>query len=113
MKYRLPKEFAEKWIAALRSGEYKQCRSYLFDGEGYCCLGVAAEIAGHDLELGPKDYTLLYDDVFEKVPDEIKDTGLVKNKFAAELTKMNDNGKTFDEIADWIEKNVEFYENNN
>lgn len=33
------------WIEALRSGEYKQCRLALRDGEGFCCLGVACEVA--------------------------------------------------------------------
>lgn len=38
---------ARKWIAALRSGEYRQGRGLLcslFDGEKYCCLGVACEL---------------------------------------------------------------------
>ena len=112
MKYRLPKEFAEKWISALRSGEYKQCRGYLFDGEGHCCLGVAAKIAGHDLE--PKEYALLDATVFDKVPGEIKEPDRVAcNELANDLSTMNDSGKTFKKIANWIEKNVELYENNN
>ncbi len=35
---------AAKWIDALESGEYKQCRNELTNGEGFCCLGVACEI---------------------------------------------------------------------
>lgn len=43
-------EIKEKWIAALRSGDYKQGKSYLakkgVDGViRYCCLGVLCEIA--------------------------------------------------------------------
>jgi len=43
-------EWQNKWIAALRSGEYAQTNSQLIEdlgaGEvGYCCLGVAALIA--------------------------------------------------------------------
>jgi hypothetical protein len=30
----------EKWVAALRSGEYKQTKGYLRNKKGYCCLGV-------------------------------------------------------------------------
>lgn len=52
MKYwKLPKEFAEKWVAALRSGEYAQTTGRLADLDdedrepcAYCCLGVATII---------------------------------------------------------------------
>lgn len=57
--FRLPKPFAEKWLAALRSGSYSQYKNTLIyhsvDDEGFivdysdsigCCLGVAALVAG-------------------------------------------------------------------
>lgn len=34
-----------KWVAALRSGEYEQGRSYLNRDGKYCCLGVLCELA--------------------------------------------------------------------
>lgn len=38
-------ENAKKWIAALRSGEYKQGRQKLLTPEGgFCCLGVACDL---------------------------------------------------------------------
>lgn len=60
--FEMPKEFAEKWITALRSGEYKQgvgllkCIEYTEDfpnreipgSETYCCLGIAGKICGAD-----------------------------------------------------------------
>lgn len=38
---RMPKEFLQKWLEALRSGKYEQGRARLrtYDGK-YCCLGV-------------------------------------------------------------------------
>lgn len=39
------KENIRKWVDALRSDKYKQTKKTLFDGRGYCCLGVACEIA--------------------------------------------------------------------
>lgn len=33
-----------KWIKALESGEYRQCRDRLTDGKGFCCLGVATDL---------------------------------------------------------------------
>jgi len=39
-------ERVQLWTNALRSGEYKQIRSKLgLEGVGYCCLGVACEVA--------------------------------------------------------------------
>lgn len=34
-----------KWIEALRSGEYKQCRDRMESGGYYCCLAVGCEVA--------------------------------------------------------------------
>jgi hypothetical protein len=45
-------EFIQKWVDALRSGEYKQCTQQLGmdtpEGTSYCCLGVATELAIKD-----------------------------------------------------------------
>ena len=55
------KEIMQKWVAALRSGEYKQIdgrlRSYEPDECGkysYCCLGVLCEL--HRLEQGAGEW---------------------------------------------------------
>jgi hypothetical protein len=40
----MKQEIKEKWVAALRSGEYQQTRSTLRDGTGFCCLGVLTDI---------------------------------------------------------------------
>lgn len=32
----------EKWLSELESGKHKQATGELYNGEGYCCLGVAA-----------------------------------------------------------------------
>jgi hypothetical protein len=40
----MKQEIKDKWVAALRSGEYSQTSSYLHDGKGFCCLGVLTDI---------------------------------------------------------------------
>lgn len=35
----------ELWLAALRSGKYKQGRSQLRRGDSWCCLGVLCDLA--------------------------------------------------------------------
>lgn len=37
-------ENAKKWVAALRSGEYRQTQGVLKDSNGFCCLGVACDL---------------------------------------------------------------------
>lgn len=39
-------ENAKKWVTALKSGDYKQTKGTLRDGEGFCCLGVACDLSG-------------------------------------------------------------------
>lgn len=85
-------EIKAQWIAALRSGSYDQCIGRLTDGTGYCCLGVLREITG----LPPsKDTELLdYTPAFKiGLRFETQET----------LSRMNDGGLTFAEIADHIE----------
>jgi len=38
------KQFIRDWVAALRSGTYRQCKGVLNDGAGMCCLGVATDL---------------------------------------------------------------------
>lgn len=39
-------EIKAKWVAALRSGEYKQGRGQLRIGDRFCCLGVLCDLHG-------------------------------------------------------------------
>jgi len=99
-KYRLPREFAEKWVAALRSGEYKQSTKNLYNDAGYCCLGVACKIEGisDDAMFG-----VVYPNI-KWVPEHLQ-----YNNLQIECANLNDQQhKSFPEIADWIEQNCEF-----
>lgn len=99
MENKLPIEFKTKWLAALRSGEYKQCKHTLHDYEGgHCCLGVAEIISG--VESDSKNILL------GNFPAAIIGSA-VHNINVSTLTEgMNDRGKSFLEIADWIEANL-------
>lgn len=98
------------YIAALRSGRYKQARGALYrasadPGEpgSYCCLGVACVVLG-----------------FEIQGTGVVGGGSMKRRSAyvalepyipwwdrASMIRMNDDRhNTFDEIADWAEKNL-------
>lgn len=103
-------ENAKKWVAALRSGEFKQAQRKLATKDGFCCLGVACVLAEKDgLSL----------------PDDWKDRGSLPWTICRwlglrtgwgqygpalenELTRDNDKkDKTFAEIAGIIESEPE------
>lgn len=104
---KLPEDFKQRWIAALRSGEYKQGDGFLHnpnDGT-YCCLGVACRAAGHEPET---DDDMEYPSTkLGNLPAMLKGS----NPITRQLAQMNDGvgdyvGKrrSFSEIADHIEK---------
>lgn len=107
------KEIKEKWVAALRSGEYKQAEGILYDPKqrSYCCLGVLCKIVeGHnptDADTCDEGEYLAYD-IIEKIE--------LPHETQRKLAKMNDGSGIFDsetihphsfsEIADYIERNL-------
>lgn len=107
----LPKEFKDKWIAALRSGEYKQGRTALENNGVFCCLGVACKIS--DVP------TLEYDEEtgqhleIEWIPENTSIPNILigASEVAEKLSVMNDGNyetptHSFAEIADYIEENL-------
>lgn len=95
-------EIKTKWIAALRSGEYQQVQQDLHNDEGYCCLGVLQSVLAQELIELPADDG----DSFLKVEPCLELTGLTFTDQKT-LWRMNDDDeKSFDEIADYIEQNL-------
>jgi len=108
--YRLPKYFAEKWIAALRSGEYEQTQLQMFDGNKcYCALGLAAHLCGApDDKINGSVSTVSIRLVEYDIPSELKNDRDLP--LYLRIMTLNDrDNKSFPEIADWIEQNVELY----
>lgn len=97
-----------RWIAALRSGEYQQGAGQLHNSHNqFCCLGVLAAISGEcawdeagDAFVGGKQVSS--SDEFYLRPEF---AGLSRD-VQKSLAKMNDNGRSFTEISDYIEKNI-------
>ena len=100
-----------KWVEALRSEKYKQAIGLLKDGDSFCCLGVLCSVMGADWTSG--DPVLVKDDeefpLKDSMGDELLgDSGvrLAGIKEQMLLAEMNDNGKSFAEIADYIEAHL-------
>jgi len=103
-------EFKAKWVAALRSGEYAQVREYLHltrpENSGFCCIGVACDVAGipgYDDGHGHMEY----DGLTGCPSDAVRYSLGLDLEPSRVLVKMNDDdGKSFAEIADWIEAHL-------
>lgn len=100
-------EIKAKWIEALRSGKYQQTAGTLRNNDGFCCLGVLCDVMGstwdeHGTAESPDGrfrsaYLLAH---------ELKDAIGLSDFRQSILFEMNDCGKSFPEIADYIEANL-------
>ena len=103
---RTREEVIKRWVAALRSGEYKQARHALKTDTGFCCLGVLCDLAAKDggsqwALRSPDYYTYMGNSgVLPPVFRRFLGRGVNENK----LVRMNDEGTSFDIIADYIER---------
>jgi len=100
----------KEWVQALRSGDYLQGGSYLCYQDGnkvkWCCLGVLCDI-NTDSYWEKSDTAAYTVDNCRFFPDESHlDQAGLSVRSGDKLAWMNDRGKTFPEIADWIEKNL-------
>ncbi len=110
----MKKSIMEKWVAALRSGDYYQGSHQLRNEMNeFCCLGVLCNLHAMEhpwsaaTQTNPTEYLGRYDTPNYKVlewagMDSRNELGEFKNGLC--LTEMNDEGMTFNEIADVIEK---------
>lgn len=109
-------EIKERWVKALRSGQYNQGRHALkTPGDTYCCLGVLCELAKEDgigdwdgrrsFVVSERDYSSgslplgVQEWAETDLDPEVTHEGKIKS-----LSALNDEFKlSFDEIADLVE----------
>lgn len=96
----LPKKLKQKWVKMLESGRYLQAQGALHKGgRRYCCLGVLERAAGVPVKKLENFNTLMsFYDGGEPVLRGLSQSTRQK------LILMNDNGKSFSDIAAWIRK---------
>jgi hypothetical protein len=116
-------EVKQKWVAALRSGEYEQTGHCLRDNNQFCCLGVLCDV--FIKETGGarwKDVQIGYEFVSSTEDEGESEEGSLLPYVVYEwagldggnpvmgehsATSYNDElGKTFPEIADLIEQHL-------
>jgi hypothetical protein len=136
VELKLKPEVKQLWLEALRTGGFQQCSGKLSDGVGYCCLGVLSELAHREGVLTREVQTITYNRRTETfvyygahadrtdLPCEVADWAF--EEFDAtvvywenprvrdprlgvkvtSLADLNDEGFTFEEIADVIEEQL-------
>ena len=123
---KLPKSVKNKWIKALLSGKYRQGQNVLYDPDykTFCCLGVLQHCTmdgNVEPNFDSEDSLYVYAplpsaqfwDSLGLVSDEDESIreydGAYDGGDIGKLALMNDNGKGFIEIADYIKKHVGTY----
>jgi hypothetical protein len=123
---KLPADIKAKWLEALRSGRYKQGRTYLRNADNeFCCLGVLCDIIDPTRwELLSQGKAYKWDDEVGVLPVSLREKwGMNKNisispmeiprtptcawESVSCLTECNDYARfDFNEIASIIEKDL-------
>ena len=122
------RDILNKWVTALRSGEYKQTTGYLHDSRGMCCLGVLCDlyskehpdlaewdVLSEDEELSHCRFEMLEN--YEVLPEAVQEWANMKSldgsytaggydgtPYTETLAALNDKGYTFNDLADIIEE---------
>lgn len=111
----MDKNLKERWLTALRSGEFKKGTGYLCQrtpsGDTYCCLGVLATLLGIPKTRFP-DTNQYHYDVDTNKGNESYLTGYTTYvpvryniPHQAFLSSINDSSDTWDEAIKFIEEN--------
>ena len=116
----------QRWLEALRSGEYKQTTGNLQNSDGFCCLGVLCDLHAKErgmnwvrqtdgyelygetqiLPLSVQEWAGLDNDIGGLVDFEYEGDGVMYVK-SESLPEINDTwNKNFNEIADLIEAQI-------
>lgn len=110
---KMDQEFKARWVAALRSGEYKQGYGRMRTGNRFCCLGVVCDLVDPSRwEEGDRGRHLYADLSPHKLgwegypPKETAASVGLSLRHMQDLAKMNDREFSFEEIADYIEREL-------
>lgn len=113
----------DAWVALLKSGKYRQGKYKLCvrDGDGYsfCCLGILTEMYQSERRAEGKEpleeaeragavgSTFFYGrSTAGSPPSEVREWAGLDTLHLVMLAHLNDNGASFPQIADYIERKL-------
>ena len=102
----MKEEIALMWADALESGDYKKSVGQLRHGDGFCCLGVLCDLYSSECwgDLIANQVEFLPPSIQKWAGMQSRNGCLRIGEKVYNLAQMNDEGITFDEIADIIRK---------
>lgn len=105
--YRTPAAVYRRWVEALRSGKYVQGTGYLRRGSCFCAYGVLCDLAAKD---GGAEWGNMRHDKVYRYSGEYFGAPLAFRSYlnltiveSGTIMAMNDHGRSFSQIADYIE----------
>jgi hypothetical protein len=109
-------QIKQKWVSALRSGEYQQGKYRLHTKDKFCCLGVLCDLYGKEnnveWNLMNNGHNYEFQNKESHLPSSVKKWAGVEdcnphvNDGESTLARLNDSGSTFEEIAHIIENHL-------
>lgn len=120
--FKIQEEARAEWLAALRSGKYRQATGALknADTKGYCCLGVACVVQGIPAVISKDDNYVFFEEEHELAPDSVvKRLGLYDRCGTFHSERLNalwndiDEGKVdYNSLTEDAKKYLEMYKFN-
>jgi hypothetical protein len=107
IKINISTKLYQKWLAALRSGKYKQGKRALAireDAESisYCCMGVLLRVKGNI------PISRMLERAGQDAVNYVADKELLGKEVCVTLASMNDaDSRNFIQIAHWIETHLQ------
>jgi hypothetical protein len=101
------KEIAKQWVEALRSGKYEQGKHQLRSLDNkFCCLGVLCDIMGAKWKEFNDVYASEYNNSCNEqyLPESLRSILGLERSSELTLSGLNDMGKGFSFIADFLEQ---------
>lgn len=102
----------QEWVDKLRSGDYNQGQHKLRTvNNEYCCLGILEDTHNNSKECTETHYeyfdTEHQECYYGTLCSQTRELIKIKPCQVMILADMNDRGRSFDEIANYIEENAE------
>jgi hypothetical protein len=111
MKMKIKRGVMRKFIKMLRSGENEQEKGALRLGSGYCATGLLCEL--YRRETGTGKWTKSYSGLYQFnghigfAPQTVSTWAGFDQRLMGMIVWRNDQGKSFVEIANWLERKLE------
>lgn len=105
-KFKLDETNKTEWVKALKSDKYEQGTGFLCYKGKYCCLGVCCDINQYDRFEKDSGHIEFYSNSGSDYSTYFIPGNVIPENIQEALATLNDNGYTFEQIADVIDTHL-------